>query len=95
MVKGTSKRVIVVKSPDPRIFEEAIFVIREDFAGQAGVSADDVLKEAQQAASSFIGTFKAGRTRRIPFYYRLPAPFVAAVGAAATGITWLAVKMLV
>ena len=37
VVKGISKRVIVVKSPDPKIFEQAIFIIREDFAGQSGV----------------------------------------------------------
>ena len=43
VVKGISKRVIVVKSPDPKIFEQAIFIIREDFAGQSGVSEKDVL----------------------------------------------------
>ena len=31
VVKGISKRVIVVKSPDPKIFEQAIFIIREGF----------------------------------------------------------------
>lgn len=45
VVKGISKRVIVVKSPDPKIFEQAIFIIREDFAGQSGVSEKDVLRE--------------------------------------------------
>ena len=39
VVKGVSKRVIVVKSPDPKIFEQAIFIIREDFAGQEDVCA--------------------------------------------------------
>ena len=42
VVKGISKRVIVVKSPDPKIFEQAIFIIREDFAGQSGVREQDV-----------------------------------------------------
>ena len=31
MIKGVSRRVVVVKSPDPRIFEQAIFIVREDF----------------------------------------------------------------
>ena len=48
VVKGISKRVIVVKSPDPKIFEQAIFIIREDFAGQSGVSEKDVLRSARR-----------------------------------------------
>ena len=31
VVKGTAKRVIVVKSPDKKVFEEAIFIVREDY----------------------------------------------------------------
>ena len=31
VVKGVAKRVIVVKSPDPKVFEEAIFIVREDY----------------------------------------------------------------
>ena len=30
MVKEINKRVIVVKAPDPRLFEQAIFNMRED-----------------------------------------------------------------
>ena len=30
MVKGISRRVIVVDSPDPQIFEQAIFILRTD-----------------------------------------------------------------
>ena len=50
VVKGISKRVIVVKSPDPKVFEQAIFIIREDFAGQSGISEKDVLRQARAAA---------------------------------------------
>ena len=42
MVKGVSRRVIIVKAPDPRLFEQAIFIVREDAATQ-GVSAEQVL----------------------------------------------------
>ena len=28
MVKGISRRVIVVDSPDPRVFDQAIFILR-------------------------------------------------------------------
>ena len=51
VVKGISKRVIVVKSPDPKVFEQAIFIIREDFAGQSGISETDVLRKAISAAA--------------------------------------------
>ena len=30
VVKGTARRVIVVRSPDPNVFEEAIFLVKED-----------------------------------------------------------------
>ena len=39
MVKGLSRRVIVVDSPDPHIFEQAIFIVRNDAAvGSGGVT---------------------------------------------------------
>ena len=91
VVKGTARRVIVVKSPDPRIFEEAIFVIREDVFSERGVSAAKLMEEARQVASGF-----TGRRRRFRgLFSRLPAAAFAAIGSAATGIAWLAVKLLV
>ena len=50
MVKGVARRVIVVKSPDPKLFEQAIFIVKEDALVGDGVSADQVLAEAQQVA---------------------------------------------
>ena len=38
MVKGISRRVVVVDSPDRRFFEQAIFIVRNDAAGE-GVTA--------------------------------------------------------
>lgn len=55
VVKGVAKRVIVVKSPDPRVFEEAIFIVREDYMKTAGVSRTQLLSEARQAANSYVG----------------------------------------
>lgn len=61
MVKGINKRVIVVKAPDPRLFEQAIFIMRED-AFAEGVSAEQVLEEAQKAAKSYVrGNTRVGR----------------------------------
>lgn len=84
MVKGISKRVIVVKSPDPRLFEQAIFIMREDAFRQPGVSADQILKEAQQVASGYA-------RRNTPLrkvFGRIPAPVYAAAGALAATAAW-------
>ena len=50
MVKGITRQVILVKSPDPRLFEEAIFIVKEEALAREGASADKVLREARQAA---------------------------------------------
>ena len=47
MVKGISRRVIVVRSPDPRFFEQAIFLMKEDAFHNSTVSAD-------QAAAGYL-----------------------------------------
>ena len=35
MIKGISRRVVVVKSPDPEIFDEAIFIVRDEYLKQS------------------------------------------------------------
>lgn len=89
VVKGISKRVIVVKSPNPKIFEQAIFIVREDFAGQAGVSEKDVLREARAAADGYLGGKRKGGT----LLARLRAPLYAAAGAIAGVIAWFALHL--
>jgi len=91
MVKGLSKRVVVVKSPDPRIFEEAIFIVREDFLNSGGVDSDDLIKEAQRVANYYAKN-QVSQDRK--FLSKLPAPIFAAAGAAATGIAWLAMHLV-
>ena len=91
LVKGTNRRVVVVKSPDPRIFEEAIFVIREDLFHRE-MSSDRVLREARQAARAYLrGATGKGRRRWLT---RLPASLYAGLGAAAAGIAWLAFRLV-
>lgn len=46
MVKGVTRRVIVVKTPDKRLFEQAIFIVKEDAFTRDGVTAEQVLAEA-------------------------------------------------
>ena len=46
MVKGTSRQVILVQSPEPKLFEQAIFILKDD-ALKEGVTDEVLLKEAQ------------------------------------------------
>lgn len=80
VVKGRSKRVIVVKSPDKKFFEQAIFILREDFIKGAGIGEGDVLREAERVADEYVRSAASGRPR---FTERIPRPFYAALGAAA------------
>ena len=43
MVKGITRRVIVADSPDPQIFEQAIFILRTD---GGGVSSQQLVDQA-------------------------------------------------
>ncbi len=90
MVKGISHRVIVVRSPDERYFEEAIFVLREDALGLSGVDSETIVREARRIAGSYVkGAPKLKKTSLM----RLPAPIFAAAGAAATGLIWLTASL--
>ena len=78
MVKGTSKRVVVVKSPDPKFFEQAIFILKEDLRPHGSGGASDVLKEAQRVADDYVKSF-ASEPRNI--FTRIPPAAYAGVGA--------------
>lgn len=54
MVKGISRRVVVVDSPDQRFFEQAIFIVRND-AGRRGVTARELVEEARRVARNYAG----------------------------------------
>ena len=44
MVKGISRQIILLDSPDQKIFEQVIFILKD---GQREVSDTDLLKEAK------------------------------------------------
>ena len=74
MVKGISKQVILVNGPDTELFEQAIFVLKDN---ADGITDDMLLKEAKR----IINNPKK--------YKRLPHAVWAGCGAAVTGIIWL------
>lgn len=82
MIKGINRRVIVVKSPDRRFFEEAIFILREGVLGQGGVTADQVVEEARRVADGFV------KKRKSRWWQRIPAPGYAALGAGLATVVW-------
>ena len=61
MVKGISKRVVVIKQPVAGMFEEAIFIVRDD-RDSKGVSKEDLLREAGRVASNYMRS----KTDRLP-----------------------------
>ena len=83
MVKGISRQVIVVNSPDPKLFEQAIFILRD---GQQGVTDEALLKEAKR----LITRHHNGRMNRL----YAAGPVWAAAGAMATGLLWLVTALL-
>ena len=84
MVKGVTRRVIVVKAPDPRLFEQAIFFVKEEALNNDGVTAEQVLEEAKRVANSYI---KKNSTwgRRLK---KIPGPVYGVAGALLTGAVW-------
>lgn len=93
MIKGISRRVVVVKSPDPEIFDEAIFIVRDEYLNRGGSSPEAVLREAQRAAERYLKENTSGR-QRLRLFSKMPPSACAAAGAAATGIAWLALRLV-
>ena len=83
MVKGISRQVIVVHSPEPRLFEQAIFILKEDALKKGGVTDDVLLQEARRLMNS-------PKKRKLYHY----GPAWACGGALMTGIAWLLCAVL-
>ena len=83
MVKGISRQVIVVHSPDPKLFEQAIFILKD---GQKGVSDEALLNEAWR----LINAPRTSRRTR----FSLAGATWACGGALLTSLLWLAATLL-
>ena len=86
MVKGISRQVIVVQAPEPKMFEQAIFILNDDAVGE-GITDDALLKEAQAAIR---GYDKPSRKRHFYLY----GAVWASGGAILTGLVWLLTGLL-
>lgn len=86
MVKGISRQVIVVHAPEPKLFEQAIFILKEN-AAQECVTDEALLKEAELAIRR--GEHRPSK-RKLCYY----GAFWAFVGAAMTALAWLATILI-
>ena len=75
MVKGISRQVIVVHSPDQKLFEQAIFILKDN---AAEVTDEALLKEAKALIRGGASAPKLSRY----------GPVWACGGALLTGIVW-------
>ena len=80
MVKGISRQVIVVDAPEPKLFEQAIFILKENMGD--GVTDEALLKEARSI-------IRSGDSHRKKRYFFLYGAFWATGGALLTGLLWL------
>lgn len=82
MIKGAQKQMIVVKTADSKVFEEAYFVLRRERRAQGS----DIVSEANRIIDSCAPEKKRG-TPRLRSYLYLGAAFLSggAVGGAIVG----------
>lgn len=88
MIKGVNRRVIVVKAPDRRFFEEAIFIVREGALSESGVTAEQVVEEARRVADNYV------KKSQPHWYHKIPAPGYAALGAGLASALWWLIQLL-
>lgn len=85
MVKGISRQVIVVKASDEPLFEQAIFILRDDAVGKNGISQRQLLRQAKEAAG-YPSTHSSKS--------RLKEPLCMTLGAIGMGLVWLVTSLL-
>ena len=85
MVKGISRQVIVVHAPGEELFDQAIFILKDE-AVTKGVTDEMLLKQAQQA----IRGSSHKKHRKLWLY----GPVWACGGALVTGFVWLMTILL-
>ncbi len=86
VVKGVSRRVVVVKSPDKRLFEEAIFILSEEALRCGGITAEDIVNEACTVAATYVRRNTVTALRR----YLIPA----VLGAGGLILTTLCILLI-
>lgn len=82
MVKGIARQVIIVKNSGSEMFDQAIFLVRDDLVAKGGITEESLLKEARQVCKS---QPEATIVRNLIF---------SALGAAVVGLIWVLTQLI-
>ncbi|MBR1659879.1 MAG: hypothetical protein IJ705_06135 [Oscillospiraceae bacterium] len=94
VLKGVGRRVVVVDSPDPRVFEQAIFIIREEFLmARKNGGKSEILREAETVADAYIRSALLSPRRRPRLSPALFAALCAGGGALLSAGVWFALRL--
>jgi len=88
MIKGMSRRVIMVDSPDPELFEKAIFILRDEVFLKKSAGPEEVLRQAERIADDYV------RSRLKKKRVKIPPAVYAAAGAGLSGAVCLTLYLL-
>ena len=88
MVKGVNRQVIVVKAPEQAMFDQAIFILREDALEKDGIGERELLEEAQKIANSYI--HQKPREKK----HQIAPPVWILLGAIPVAFFWLLTVLL-
>ena len=86
MVKGISRQVIVVHSPDQNLFDQAIFILKDEAVGKNGITDEMLLKEADKILHSA----PKNKKRKLKYF----GAVWACAGALTTGLLWLITALI-
>lgn len=67
-IRGLSRRVIVVPSPDKSIFQEAVFILRDDYLSGEGISRRALLQQARACAQDYLARCIPAGDKLHPLY---------------------------
>ena len=88
MVKGMTRQVVVVRAPEQKLFEQAIFLVRPDVQTE-GVTDTELLRQAREAAGVCVtDEVDAGKRERLRTF------FGALTGGALVGLAWILTVIL-
>ena len=83
MVKGITRQVIVVKAQDQKLFDQAIFLVRDDVLADGGITEELLLNEAKIACKD--------QNNRKYFINKL---LWCVIGASITSFVWLLTRII-
>ena len=88
--EADGERYFQTDSPDQRYFEQAIFIVRNDAAGE-GVTAQALVEEAKRVARNYAG----GDHGRFSRAWRELTPAVyTLIGAGGIGLVWMLASLV-